>query len=826
MQVNLKQHLEQMEGTVKHIRAMGVAKQINQITEIRSDDLSLRDRSYLMDGSEKAIFPVENLPLTKTQNFTGRSNEIENIHSWLGTTDNKRLRTYLIYGRRGIGKTQIALEYCARYSSTYDAIFWIQCETNASLRQSFADIAMALELDGPDNGSFFEENMRKVNNWLRQTDKKWLLIYDNAERENLLKGYWPVGARGKILLTSRTYYNFFEDDQRKGKTVPFFTSEESYANLMAQLGPDWQTAHLSPGGVMSEVEKLSARTLLKEIGGLPLAIKYASRLILNREVGMTRPGGRGDDSIHGFLELFDQSSKALPQRQSGPRNPTVHSLDTIWSIAFDALSSNTRAILQVLALVSPDEILIDLFQPSDQARLTEKLAFCQTKGLSSVVPPALDAVILSSPELQSAIDELIEQGMVSGTRRNLTIHREVQEAVNYQGAVDLEDSFDAAAYLLYDAFPQQGNGPPLTDEKVICRRWIQHAIALATRYKQYSIEKSASDDPLKGIASSEIFVKLLANCAWYLDEVANHDVCLDLIAIACIACRDQNSLDYARLKNTEGLTYYKLNKLKRSREAHEIARQIRQSMLCAGHAEIAISMGNLGNVESALGNYDEAQELLLQAARIREAIGNDAAVYLGLTYLQLGRVEFLRNNLEEAFRYYQRCEGVLMTEAGQDKWVLAELYYAYGNRELALSEFSCAHTQYERALRICQDINPLHPLTAAVYYKTGCTESEQGNHSKAISNLEKALDIAELRSPNVVDGTIARIQWKRAEVTLDYLITGPKGCENSHEFRNLMDDMCLRQTSIAESMDIDLRGTDEWMDREKSFDLLVAGCYR
>ena len=64
-------------------------------------------------------------------------------------------------------------------------------------------------------------------------------------------------------------------------------------------------------------------------------------------------------------------------------------------------------------------------------------------------------------------------------------------------------------------------------------------------------------------------------------------------------------------------------------------------------------------------------------------------------------------------------------------------------------------------------MNPLHALTASIYYKMGCTDFKMNRWLKALGNLERALSIAEFRSPNVIDGTIARIQWKRAEVGLN-----------------------------------------------------------
>jgi hypothetical protein len=47
----------------------------------------------------------------------------------------------------------------------------VQCETSASLRQSFTDIAVALELPGADRTGHFEENQIKVLQWLKKTGK-------------------------------------------------------------------------------------------------------------------------------------------------------------------------------------------------------------------------------------------------------------------------------------------------------------------------------------------------------------------------------------------------------------------------------------------------------------------------------------------------------------------------------------------------------------------------------------------------------------------------------------------------------------------------------
>jgi len=57
--------------------------------------------------------------------------------------------------RRGVGKTDIALQYAYTNPPGFDAIFWIQCETTLSLRQSFTEAAVELNLPGADRNGMF-----------------------------------------------------------------------------------------------------------------------------------------------------------------------------------------------------------------------------------------------------------------------------------------------------------------------------------------------------------------------------------------------------------------------------------------------------------------------------------------------------------------------------------------------------------------------------------------------------------------------------------------------------------------------------------------------
>ena len=405
------------------------------------------------------------------------------------------------------GKTWVALEYARQHIKDYDAIFWIQCETKASLRQSFAEIAHQLQLEGADMNTNFDENLMRVLRWLRHTTKKWLLIYDNAERQNLLQGFWPAGGRGSMLLTSRSYYNFFDSDEhRRGETVQLLSDEKRRELFLALLGRAWTSKHLSEDSMMVQIESAAVDTLLQRTNGLPIAIFHAAKLILDRDIIKSQ-------TAREFMETFQERYRKLARKPMGDRDEIVRSLDTIWDIVFYHLKPNARVILTCLGHLSPDLVDKALFAPRDQQRLTKLLSFCH-------VDTAIREQTVSrqcSPEFEEAMKELQRKGLVSVTRQNLSMHRTVQDAINFH-----LPSYEACVNLLYEAFPTQVNGRPLTNEWVDCRIWIQHVLQLAYRYKAYVRGKGEEEYALAGMSEDSItlFVQLLGNCSWYV--VSSH----------------------------------------------------------------------------------------------------------------------------------------------------------------------------------------------------------------------------------------------------------------------------------------------------------------
>ena len=98
---------ESILKTIRHLRDVTTNNRVNQAAEPRYAADGLLLRTEQMDDGEKAIFPLDTLPPLRADQFIGREKDLEYIHDWLALQENPPVRTYTIYGRRGIGKTQV-----------------------------------------------------------------------------------------------------------------------------------------------------------------------------------------------------------------------------------------------------------------------------------------------------------------------------------------------------------------------------------------------------------------------------------------------------------------------------------------------------------------------------------------------------------------------------------------------------------------------------------------------------------------------------------------------------------------------------------------------
>lgn len=107
--------------------------------------------------------------------FFDRRAFLEKLNCHLRPTQPPSFQAVTLFGEGGVGKSAIAQRYIhdAWCKNEYDAAFWIDCGTTASMSQSFARMAWALGLNGP-GPALDDVHWILVRNWLRTTSELFL----------------------------------------------------------------------------------------------------------------------------------------------------------------------------------------------------------------------------------------------------------------------------------------------------------------------------------------------------------------------------------------------------------------------------------------------------------------------------------------------------------------------------------------------------------------------------------------------------------------------------------------------------------------------------
>lgn len=94
--------------------------------------------------------------------------------------------------------------------------------------------------------------------------------------------------------------------------------------------------------------------------------------------------------------------------------------------------------------------------------------------------------------------------------------------------------------------------------------------------------------------------------------------------------------------------------------------------MIADIASVAAIYNNLGNLELAQGNTEEAIEYFNRATQIWVDGGDATASRLALTYLCVGRVRMLQGNLADAMELTAWSEDLFIRTIGKDKGFMAK----------------------------------------------------------------------------------------------------------------------------------------------------------
>ncbi len=240
-------------------------------------------RSRPLGQKELPFPPIWSVPFDENPFFTGREQVLHQLHAVLLSQD-AVVVTQTLSGLGGIGKTQVAVQYCYRYRQEYQAVLWVRADSPEVLVGDLRALATLLKL--PESKLKEQQSiLNGLRRWMRERSK-WLLIIDNVEDMDMLKNILPPARRGHIVVTTRTqitgtFPKIALQDMSPDEGALLLLRR---ANMLA-LGAD-------PGQIPEDLFE-TARLLSHTLGGLPLALDQAGAYIQETGCG-----------FGGYLELY------------------------------------------------------------------------------------------------------------------------------------------------------------------------------------------------------------------------------------------------------------------------------------------------------------------------------------------------------------------------------------------------------------------------------------------------------------------------------------------------------------------------------------------
>ncbi|KNG79980.1 kinesin light chain [Aspergillus nomiae NRRL 13137] len=284
------------------------------------------------------------LPFERNHKFIGRDAELDTLKQKLLV--NKDCQKVSLSGLGGIGKTQVALQFaysvkedCPEYS-----IFWVQALSMETFELSCREIAGALGIRQEQEGG--EDLKALVRQRLSaKAAGKWLLVIDNADDLDLLRGTYQTEGLLAFLPESDGGLTIFTT--RHGAVAQYLTGSDvvEIGKMTRQETTDLLQKSLVRKNPSDNSE--SVVNLLTELEYLPLAITQAAAYINTNK-----------SSISEYLRLLkktEQDAAALISTDFGDKTRYRNSMNAVaktWTITFNKILECDTLATDLLAFIS------------------------------------------------------------------------------------------------------------------------------------------------------------------------------------------------------------------------------------------------------------------------------------------------------------------------------------------------------------------------------------------------------------------------------------------------------------------------------------------
>lgn len=677
------------------------ADQLHFIETPSSVQFNQHTPEQLLTGDRPFLW---NVPHQRNPFFTGREDLLEQLHKTLFVKKTVAVTQQALCGLGGIGKTQTVLEYAYRCRDEYQAVMWVKADSRENLLSDYLAIAALLTLPERDANDQ-AVTLAAINRWL-QEQAAWLLVFDNADDLTLVRDILPTGYQGHILITTRA--------QAMGGLARRIQVEEM-SQEMGALFLLRRAGIIAPDAPLHEAperERRQAEELVRELGGLPLALDQAGAYMEEAPC-----------SLESYVRLYRNERLALLGRRGGLAQDHPAPVATTWSLAFEEVQRANPAaadLLQCCAFLDPDAI-------------PEELILAGASELGPVLAPLAHNPLM----LDQAMGALWKYSLVRRNLENqvLSLHRLVQ--------VFLQETMDRQTHRLWAerivcavvrAFPARIE----VGTWAMCQRLLPQALTCAELIERWDLRSAEA-------------AQLLNQLAYYLRERARYaesETSYQRALTIRERVFESDHLEVAQVVYNLGRLYFDQGRHAEAAAHYQRALAIRERTLGSEHADVARCLNSLALLYWHWGvRYDEAEQLYQRALPIFEQTLGREHPQTAHCWNNLALLHVTQEKYEEAEQIHRRVlairEKILPAEhldTAQTLQNLACLYLEQRNERMyAEAERLCL-----RSLEIREHLLGLdHPQVARALNNLALLYEAQGRYMEAEPLYHRALNIRE-----------------------------------------------------------------------------------
>ena len=690
--------------------------------------------------------PGSRLPFNRNAVFTGREDDLKKLaESLLGSqaapgsdwaaavavTASPAVAAAAT-GTGGLGKTQLAVEFCYRYGRFFNGVHWLQANLDMLAEIAACGSAMGLT---PWPERLPEQEQATLLAWERGETR--LVVLDNVEDPKIVADWLPKLKRAKVLLTSRRR-DWPLDLGLALLPLDSLPRPESLI-LLRKLVPRLEKV---PD---EELDKVADR-----LGNLPLALDLAGRYLEDRK----------SLGVEGFLQELEKAGGALGHsalKDWTAHNPTLHAtnLAATFSLSWNKLArtgmpstSQSHRLFRAAGYCAantpiPWEVFYRIEEAEEggeQAEVDKSLNTLENKGLvglaeaGAVIHPLLaefarlqDGTAEKSalPGLAEALGELSYDANESGLpEQSKPLRAHMESAAGWAEQKELEQ-----AGMLWNNL-----GSHLND-------MAEYAGAKAAYERALRIGESTFGSDHPNVA---IWVNNLGGVLYTQGDYAGAQAAYERALRILEKALGQDHPQVAAAVNNLGEVLRVQGDYAGAKAAFERALRIDEAAFGLDHPKIAIQVSNLGNVLQDLGDYAGARAAYERALHIDEATFGPDHPNVAIRVNNVGSVLQALGDYAGGRADYERALAIDEAAFGPDHPDVATDVYNLGSVLQDLGDYAGAKTAYERALAIDEAaFGPDHPDVSRDVNNLGRVLQELGDYAGARAAYERALRIDE-----------------------------------------------------------------------------------